>query len=71
MKSDEIRLMKMKSLGRIEETLLSDKGPLIEVEKFQVLAEIAYQLAKLNEHFEIVDKSVFGGVNAKKEKIKE
>lgn len=35
------------------------------------VAEIAYQLAKLNEHFEMVDGAVFGGVNekGKKEKI--
>jgi hypothetical protein len=28
--------------------------------------EIAFQLAKLNEHFEKVDGAVFGGVDAKK-----
>jgi hypothetical protein len=36
------------------------------------LYEIAFQLAKLNEHFEMVDGAVFGGVNnAKKEKEKQ
>ena len=32
----------------------------------RMLAEIAFQLAKLNEHFEMVDSAVFGGVDVKK-----
>ena len=36
--------------------------------KALMLQEIAFQLAKLNEHFEMVDQSVFGGKNAKEEK---
>jgi hypothetical protein len=50
MTSDEIRV-KVNNVARVES---------VEYFKIIFLGEIAYQLAKLHEHFEAVDNHVFG-----------
>lgn len=45
-----------------------DLSPLLQT---VYLGRIAYQLAKLNEHFEMVDAAVFGGKIEKKKEIPE
>lgn len=73
MTSEDIHQMKLQCLDRIIDISKRCKltpSDSIESEKLLVLVEIAFQLAKLNEHFEKVDGAVFGGTNEKKEKEK-
>lgn len=57
-----------KLINEFDSEFCETKGD-VETVKIKLIGEIAYQLAKLNEHFEMVDGAVFGGVNVtKKEK---
>lgn len=53
------KLQKACELGDVTNATAAFKSELVM--KLYFLAEIAFQLAKLNEHFEMVDNSVFGG----------
>lgn len=74
MTSDEIKGMNVDSLVRLRKLVQLSGDTFsyhesIEIEKLNVLFELSFQLAKLNEHFEKVDNVVFGGSSEKKEKV--